>query len=66
MKTHLLKPMRYFTTALATVLLSVGVVSAGPAQFVIVNINAPGAGFNDPTPATPVGGNTGTTWGNSG
>ena len=37
--------------------------TAGPAQFVIVNINAPGIGFNDPTPAAPVGGNTGTTLG---
>lgn len=38
-------------------------VSAGPAQFVIVNINAPGVGFNDPTPVAPVGGNNGTTVG---
>jgi len=30
---------------------------------VINNINAPGVGFNDPTPAAPVGGNTGTTLG---
>ncbi len=37
--------------------------TAGPAQFVIVNINAAGVGFNDPTPAAPVGGNTGTTLG---
>lgn len=29
----------------------------------INNLNAPGIGFNDPTPATPVGGNTGTTLG---
>src|ERR1051325_3261531 len=36
---------------------------AGPAQIIIVNINAPGVGFNDPTPAAPVGGNTGTTLG---
>jgi len=36
---------------------------AGPAQFVIVNVNAPGVGFNDPTPVAPVGGNTGTTLG---
>ena len=50
MNTHLLKPMRFLMFALATVLLSAGVVSAGPAQFVIVNINAPGVGFNDPTP----------------
>jgi hypothetical protein len=43
--------------------LSTGAASAGPAQFVVVNINAPGVGFNDPTPAVPVGGNTGTTLG---
>lgn len=48
--------------ALASVLLG-GTASAGPAQIVIVNLNAPGVGFNDPTPATPVGGNTGTTLG---
>src|SRR4051812_32482491 len=29
----------------------------------IVNVNAPGVGFNDPTPAAPVGGNSGTTLG---
>lgn len=33
------------------------------ATIVINNQNAPGIGFNDPTPATPVGGNTGTTVG---
>src|SRR3954466_15054735 len=33
------------------------------ADIIIVNVNAPGAGFNDPTPAVPVGGNTGTTRG---
>ncbi len=33
------------------------------AAIVIVNQNAPGEGFNDPTPAAPVGGNTGTTLG---
>lgn len=32
-------------------------------QVVIVNDNAPGVGFNDPTPVAPVGGNTGTTLG---
>lgn len=36
---------------------------APPAKFEIININAPGVGFNDPTPAAPVGGNTGTTLG---
>jgi hypothetical protein len=33
------------------------------AKIVIVNLNAAGVGFNDPTPATPVGGNNGTTIG---
>ena len=40
---------------------------AGPsfagAEIVIVNTNAAGVGFNDPAPATPVGGNSGTTVG---
>ncbi len=34
-----------------------------PATLTIVNANAAYVGFNDPTPATPVGGNTGTTLG---
>lgn len=42
-------------------------VAAGQAQaaatIIINNINAAGVGFNDVTPATPVGGNTGTTVG---
>ncbi len=33
------------------------------ATIVIINNNAPGVGFNDPTAATPVGGNSGTTIG---
>ena len=49
--------------ALAFIGLSAGNTLAAEAQFVIVNINAPGVGFNDPTPAAPVGGNTGTTLG---
>ena len=57
------KVVRALSTAAAITLLHASVVSAGPAQFVIVNINAPGVGFNDPTPRAPVGGNTGTTLG---
>jgi hypothetical protein len=49
--------------AFAIVGLSAQTSFAGPAQIIIVNINAPGVGFNDPTPAAPVGGNTGTTLG---
>jgi hypothetical protein len=37
--------------------------SASAATITIVNGNAPGVGFNDPTPAAPVGGNAGTTVG---
>jgi hypothetical protein len=33
------------------------------ATIVIINQNAPGEGFNDPTPVTPIGGNPGTTLG---
>ena len=33
------------------------------AEFVFVNLDGPDEGLNDPTPATPVGGNTGTTIG---
>ena len=63
MNIHLLTPKRYLTIALTCVIFSAADVSAGPAQIVIVNLNAPGVGFNDPTPVVPVGGNTGTTLG---
>lgn len=57
--------MKLFVTLVALVFigLSAGNTFAGEAQFVIVNINAAGVGFNDPTPVAPVGGNTGTTLG---
>ncbi len=50
------------TAALAGALAVAGQARAA-ATIIINNINAPGVGFNDPTPATPVGGNTGTTIG---
>ena len=37
--------------------------AAAGATITIINGNLPGEGFNDPTPATPVGGNVGTTLG---
>lgn len=40
---------------------AIGNVAA--ANIVLVNMNAPGVGLNDPTPATPVGGNPGTSVG---
>lgn len=38
-------------------------VFAGTGRMLIVNADAPGIGFNDPTPVEPVGGNPGTTRG---
>jgi len=50
------------TAVMATALLA-GVTTASAAEFVLVNTDPDGFGFNDPTPATPVGGNAGTTVG---
>ena len=47
---------------LASLLLALS-PAASRAGFVIVNLDGPGEGFNDPTPAAPVGGNPGTTIG---
>src|SRR6185436_8674537 len=53
------------TAALAALLLGLAParLSAGGARITVVNTNEPNVGFNDPTPAAPVGGNTGTTVG---
>jgi len=52
-------------SALASALLALepGALLAGGARITIFNTNVAGVGFNDATPATPVGGNTGTTVG---
>lgn len=53
-----------FLGVLAGVLLAAAVLQAqAAATIVIQNLNAAGEGFNDPTPAAPVGGNVGTTLG---
>ena len=47
--------------------LTVGLMASGQAaadaNIVIINLDGPGEGFNDPTPAAPVGGNKGRTLG---
>src|SRR5436305_6735390 len=48
---------------LAGLLLAVNAPAFGAANIIIVNVNGPGVGFNDPTPVAPVGGNPGTTRG---
>ncbi len=60
--------MNKFVKAIATLAVACGAVAgASQAQaavtIVINNINAAGVGFNDTTPAAPVGGNPGTTLG---
>lgn len=58
------KPFSLKTIAAALALCCGAMGQASAAlQINIVNGNAPGVGFNDTTPATPVGGNTGTTLG---
>jgi hypothetical protein len=49
--------------AVLLLLLLVPRSAAARATFVIDNLDPPGIGFNDPTPAAPIGGNTGTTLG---
>ena len=51
------------TILLAISLVFATSVFAGTGRMLIINGDAPGIGFNDPTPATPVGGNPGTTRG---
>jgi hypothetical protein len=48
---------------LASLLLTIAPVVAGAATITIINNNAAGVGFNDPTPVAPVGGNPGVTLG---
>lgn len=48
---------------LCLVLLIVPAAQVSAADIFLVNFDPPGAGLNDPTPATPVGGNPGTTIG---
>lgn len=51
------------TVIFASLVLLIAASSFAASNIVIVNLNAPNVGFNDPTPVTPVGGNTGTTLG---
>jgi len=60
-------PMTFLRRGAGIALAMAAVVFSAPAfsaaTIVILNVNAPGEGFNDPTPVAPVGGNTGTTLG---
>ena len=52
-----------FTLLLLLLLLAIPRAASAKATFVVNNLDGPGVGFNDPTPAPPVGGNSGTTLG---
>jgi len=61
-----MKPNKSIRWMAALALACSALASAGTqaaATITIVNANEPGVGFNDPTPVTPVGGNSGTTLG---
>jgi len=62
-----MKSIGFDKAMLAFVVLAIGLlllpVGANAATIVIINMDGAGEGFNDPTPATPVGGNPGTTLG---
>jgi PA domain/Thrombospondin type 3 repeat len=55
--------MRPLAIALVTAALAAPGAAHGAARIVLDNVDAPDEGFNDPTPAPPVGGNAGTTVG---
>ena len=51
------------TAAVSLAVLLTGTAAFADATVVLVNLNGPGVGLNDPTPVAPVGGNSGTTLG---
>lgn len=57
------KPGALLRAAALALLCAASAGAQAAATITIINTNAPGEGFNDPTPAEPVGGNTGTTLG---
>jgi hypothetical protein len=62
-----MSPAKRFGVGRLAAILALACGVAGAAQAAatisIINLNEPGVGFNDPTPAAPVGGNSGTTLG---
>ncbi len=63
MRKNILNAKRLLPFFAMVVVLACSSSAFANATIVIVNANAPGVGFNDPTPAAPVGGNSGTTLG---
>ena len=63
MRYHKINAKRFILLSIAAVLLACASNAFGSATIIINNVDGPGEGFNDPTPAAPVGGNPGTTKG---
>src|SRR5687767_9307785 len=63
MRKNILNAKRLLPFFAMVVVLACSSSAFANATIVIVNANAPGIGFNDPTPVAPVGGNPGTTLG---
>src|SRR5262245_57941056 len=61
MKTSKVLPLLLAVCAIA--FLGSAAPALGEATITIINVDGPNEGFNDPTPAAPVGGNPGTTLG---
>lgn len=58
-----MKPNKSLLTLALSLALAAPLAGHAAATITIVNVNAAGVGFNDPTPVAPVGGNPGTTLG---
>ena len=55
---------KFLTNLVLTPLVAAGLTAGANAASIVINVvDAPGIGFNDPTPVSPVGGNTGATLG---
>src|SRR5690349_23105160 len=54
---------RILALVFAAAVVAVPTPAAASAHITVVNVDGPNEGFNDPTPAAPVGGNPGTTVG---
>ncbi|HET6893440.1 MAG TPA: PA domain-containing protein [Pyrinomonadaceae bacterium] len=63
MRKHIINAKSLLSLFAVVVVLTCSSTVFGGATITIINLDGPGEGFNDPTPAAPVGGNTGTTRG---
>ena len=63
MRKHIINAKNFIALFAIMVVLACSSTAFAGATITIINLDGPGEGFNDPTPAAPVGGNAGTTLG---